>query len=111
MNTITKKTITEIKDMQPGKTLWEQIPFMPERQFWSGMFDMLQRERKTILELEVTFLVNQNESRRAFHALGLSCKALFEIFHPKAIALRELEGREAKELARRWDDAKWLTAC
>lgn len=96
MNIITIRT--ETKDMKRGFTLMEQIPFMPERRLWIGIFEAFVKE----CEDNRWKLGKGKAERRAFLALGLSCKALHEIFLPLQIALCEREVFNA---------VQWLSCC
>jgi hypothetical protein len=86
-NTITR---TQVNEMKLGWSLAEQTPFMPERQLWEEwVFKPL------ILWMPMVGISIENRS--AFRALGLTCKALHEIFLPLEIDLLE---REASHIDR-----------
>lgn len=73
MNQKTKKT--QMKELQPAIPLSLQIPSLPEHQCWKNIIGKYEIKYKSFDVVPI-----KTEDRRAFRALGLSCKVFYEIF-------------------------------
>lgn len=92
MNKTANKT-QSTKDIQPVRSLADQVPFMPEPHLWAGIFATLENKYWTIHTSNCFSMDKRRTARDSFQALGLTCKALYEIYLPQKIYLynREIE--------------------